>query len=102
MLRTSSGDKASAIRSEATRQKSEVDSVATAQIAPIANETARTMAVHIQRGIEIDRDESRQLSALERERSQANNQAREKKLEIDQWQTDELAKVERDSSTRAQ
>ncbi|TVR39515.1 MAG: hypothetical protein EA402_14555 [Planctomycetota bacterium] len=99
-LRTSPNQNAAEIRADATRRKSEIDNRASVKIAPIHNDSNSKKSLHVQRGIEIDREEAQELSVLARERSQANNQARGKKLEIDQWQNEEMSRVERDSNPR--
>jgi hypothetical protein len=98
-MKTSPPEKSAEIQADATSRKSEIDSKATGKIAPIASDTERSKAKNIQRGIEIDRDESREISALEQERSKGRNETKDKKLRIDKWTNDELAKVAKDSSS---
>lgn len=98
-LKTSAPEKAAAIQADATSRKSEIDSITASKLAPINSDMERSKAKEIQRGIEVDRDESKEISVLEQERSKARNDVREKKLKIDQWTNDELAKVDKDSSS---
>lgn len=96
-LRTSPPEKAAEIQADAASRKSEIDSEATSKLAPFISDAERIKAKNIQRGIEIDRDESKEISALEQERSKARNDTKAKKLTIDTWTSDELAKVAKES-----
>ncbi|TVR49404.1 MAG: hypothetical protein EA402_00075, partial [Planctomycetota bacterium] len=100
-VRTSSGDESAKIRADAAMRKSEIDNRTTGKLAPHATETTRNNSRNVQRGIELDREESKEISALEQERATARNQTRDKKLEIDQWLNEEMAKIEKDSNAAA-
>jgi hypothetical protein len=97
-LRTTPPEKAAEIHADAASRKSEIDNAATGKLEPILSETERGKAKDIQRGLELDRDESKEISGLEQERSKARNETRERKLKIDKWTNDELATVEKDTS----
>lgn len=98
-LRTASPEKTAEIKAEAASRKSEIDSKTTGKLAPIISESERSKAKNIQRGLEIDRSEAKEISALEQERSKTRNEMKDKKLKIDKWTNDELAKVGKDSPT---
>lgn len=98
-LKTSSPEKSTEIQANATSRKSEIDSKTTSKLTPILSESERSKAKNIQRGIEIDRDESKEISALEQERSKTRNETKDKKLKIDKWTNDELAKVAKGSNS---
>ena len=99
-LKTSQPEKAAEIEAAAASRKSEIDSKTTSKLTPIASDTERSKAKNVQRGIDLDRDEAKEISALEQERSKVRNETKEKKLKIDKWTNDELAKVEKDSSSQ--
>jgi hypothetical protein len=98
-LKTSAPEKAAEIRADALSRKSAIDSRATANLAPMVSESERSKAKNIQRGLEIDLNESKDISALEQERAKARNQAKDKKLSIDTWTNDELAKVGKEADS---
>lgn len=96
-LRTGSPEKSAEIKADAASRKSGIDSDTTGKLASIISESERTKAKNIQRGLDIDRSESKEISALEQERSKARNQMKDKKLKINKWTNEELAKVGNDS-----
>lgn len=100
-LKTSPVEKSAELQADAASRKSEIDSKTTGKLAPILADTERSRTKNVQHGIDIDRDESKEISALEQERSKARNATKEKKLKIDTWTTDELAKVQKDSQSAA-
>lgn len=97
-LKTSPPEKSAEIQADAASRKSEIDNRTTGKLAPIASESERSKARNIQRGLEIDLNESKEISALEQERSKARNDMKDKKLKIDKWTNDELAKVAKDAN----
>lgn len=98
-LRTTSPEKEAEIIAEAASRKSEIENQATAKLAPILSESERSKAKTVQRGLEIDFNESKEISALEQERSKVRNETKDKKLKIDKWTNEELSKVAKDATT---
>ncbi len=97
-LRTNPPEKAAELQADAAARTAEVDNTLTGKTAPHTSDIERSKAKYIQRGIELDRDESKEISALESKRSKSRNVAQAEKLKIDTWTTDELAKVGKDSA----
>ena len=97
-LRTSSPEKTTEIQAEAASRKSEIDNKTTGKLAPIINDSERSKAKNVQRGMEIDLNEAKEISALEQERSKVRNETKDKKLKIDTWTNNELAKVAKESA----
>ncbi len=95
-LKTSPVEKAAEIQADANSRKLEIDSRTTKNLAPSSNESEREKTKDIQRGLEIDRNESRDISALEQERSKMRNEMKVKKLKIDTWTNEELDKISKE------
>ncbi len=100
-LRNSPTGKAAEIEADAIRRKSEIDSTATGELAPISDDAHQGTAQDHQRLQDLTTAEAEEISALERERSTERGSIEDKKIAIDRWASDELAKEDTDVETPA-
>jgi len=98
-LKLSLPEETTAIQADAASRKAAIDNQANSTLEVLARDTERDKAENLRRGLDIDRDESKEIRALEQERSRSRIDMKDKKLKIDTWVEGELAKVAQDSSS---
>jgi hypothetical protein len=100
-LKTSPGEQAETIKSDAMRRKAEIDAKLKNDSAPFIKEREEAKAKASQRKRDIDAEESKQLAALRQEMADARAKMRSAKLDVDRWTNDELEKIGKESRENA-